>query len=142
MSTLALHLAQNLRDQVIGAANAAFPLECCGLIEGVATRGAWHVHAIHPAKNLAKDPADHFLVDPQTHFELLRGLRGSERCIIGCFHSHPNGLAMPSADDRANAIEQDFVWLIASGKELGAFDLFVHVFDEAAGGFVPLELRH
>lgn len=49
---------------------------------------------------------------------------------------------MPSADDRANAIEQDFVWLIASGKELGAFDLFAHVFDEAVGGFVPLELRH
>jgi len=131
---------QSLRDQIISAASAAFPLECCGLIDGVATGDAWHAHAIHQAKNLAKDPADHFLVDPQTHFELLRGLRGSERRIIGCFHSHPNGLATPSADDRAKAIEQDFVWLIASGAKMGTFDLHAYVFAEAAGGFVPLEL--
>ena len=140
MSATALHLAQYLRDQVVGAANAAFPLECCGLIEGVATEEGWHAHAIHQAKNTASDPARHFPVDPQKHFELLRALRGSERRIIGCYHSHPNGLATPSADDRAKAIEQDFVWLIACGEEMGGFDLYGYVSSKPAGGFVPLEL--
>lgn len=141
MSSRVLHLSQDLRDEIIDAARAAFPLECCGLIEGVYTTGAWHALAIHNARNLAEDPANHFLVDPQTHFELLRNLRGSERRIIGCFHSHPNGRAAPSAADRSEAIEHDFVWLIASGEKADAFDLNAYVFANITDGFVPLTLR-
>ena len=96
--------------------------------------------AIHNARNLAEDPASHFLVDPQSHFELLRSLRGSERRIIGCFHSHPNGRAAPSASDRSQAIEDDFVWLIASGEKVDAFELNAYVFANITDGFVPLIL--
>ena len=135
-----IHLSQNLRDDILDAASAAFPMECCGLIEGVFTTDTWHALAVHKAKNLAEDSANHFLVDPQAHFELLRSLRGSERRIIGCFHSHPNGLSVPSADDRAKAIEPNFVWLIASGEKAGAFGLSAYVFDKCAGDFTPLIL--
>ena len=135
-----LHLSQDLRDEILDAASAAFPMECCGLIEGVCTKGTWHALAVHKAKNLAEDSANHFLVDPQLHFELLRSLRGSERRIIGCFHSHPNGLSAPSSDDRATAIEPNFVWLIAFGEKADAFGLSAYVFDNAAGEFVSLNL--
>ena len=135
-----LHLSQNLRDEILDAASAAFPMECCGLIEGVCKTDTWHAFAVHRAKNLAEDPTNHFLVDPQVHFELLRSLRGSDRRIIGCFHSHPNGLSVPSANDRAKAIEPNFVWLIASGKKADAFGLSAYVFDTRDGDFVPLIL--
>jgi proteasome lid subunit RPN8/RPN11 len=140
LSALTLHLSENLCDQIIEAARAAYPLECCGLIEGAAAKGSWYAHAIHHGKNLAEDPETHFLIDPQMHFELLRRLRGSERCIIGCFHSHPNGLSTPSADDRAKAIEVDFVWLIASRDRAGFFGLSAYVFSETAGDFAALRL--
>ncbi len=140
MSPRVLHLSQDFRDEIIDAARATFPLECCGLIEGLCTADAWHVLAIHNARNLAEDPASHFLVDPQSHFELLRSLRGSERRIIGCFHSHPNGRAAPSASDRSQAIEDDFVWLIASGEKVDAFELNAYVFANITDGFVPLLL--
>lgn len=135
-----LHLSQDLRDEILDAASTAFPDECCGLIEGFSKAGAWHAVAVHRARNLAMDPSNHFLVDPQVHFDLLRSLRGSERRIIGCFHSHPNGLSVPSANDRAMAIEPNFVWLIASGEKADVFVLSAYVFDDRAGDFSPLNL--
>jgi proteasome lid subunit RPN8/RPN11 len=135
-----LHLSQTLRDEILDAAGAAFPMECCGLIEGVCTTDMWRAIAVHRTRNLADDPTHYFLVDPQAHFELLRSLRGSERRIIGCFHSHPNGLSVPSANDRAKAIEPDFVWLIVFGEKAGSFGLNAYVFDKRAGDFVALRL--
>ena len=140
MSAPRFYLPENLCDQIIAAARAAYPLECCGLIEGAAAKDSWYAHAIHHAKNLAEDPKNHFLINPQTHFDLLRRLRGSERRIIGCFHSHPNGLSVPSADDRIKAIEVDFVWLIASRDRAGFFGLSAYIFAETVGDFVALRL--
>ena len=62
-----------------------------------------------------------FEIDPLTHIKAqkLARLRGSE--IIGCYHSHPNGRAEPSATDLAGAGAEDFLWLIAAGEDLNAF---------------------
>ena len=136
-----LHLSQDLRDEILDAASAAFPYECCGLIEGFFQADIWRAVAVHHARNLAENPKKHFLLDPQAHFELLRSLRGSERRIIGCFHSHPNGLSVPSDNDRAMAIEPNFVWLSASGEKADAFVLSAYVFDERIGDFCPIDLR-
>lgn len=135
-----LHLSNDLRDEILEAADSAFPHECCGMIEGASADLTWRAHAIHRARNVAEDAANHFLIDPQLQFDLLRKLRGSERRIIGCFHSHPNGLTAPSADDRAKAIEPNFLWLIAAGVKPGGFALNAYVFAEDAGHFVPLNL--
>jgi len=136
-----LQIAQELRDEILDAASAAFPNECCGLIEGFAKAGAWHAVAVHPARNLADNPANRFLIDPQVHFDLLRRLRGSERGIIGCFHSHPKGPPSPSDNDREMAIERNFVWLIASGEKANAFVLRAFVFHEQGDDFSPLDLH-
>ncbi len=34
--------------------------------------------------------------------------------IIGCYHSHPNGVPAPSQADGEGAAEQGFLWLIAA----------------------------
>ena len=95
------------------AASRAYPNECCGLIEGDDTPDGWRALAIHEAKNIADDPRRRFLIDPQAQFDLMRRLRGEDTRIIGCFHSHPDGEAKPSAADRAEAYETDFLYLIA-----------------------------
>ena len=118
----------------------AFPLECCGLIEGTRIEGGWRAAALHQAANLAEDPARHFLIDPQTQFDLMRALRAGENRIIGCFHSHPDGPPEPSATDRASAYEDDFLWLIAAGSAQSGFTLQAYVFSEATG-FARVDLR-
>ena len=135
-----LYLSDELAAQMLGAAACAFPLECCGLIEGMRIQGGWRAAALHEAANLAEDPARRFLIDPQRQFELIRALREGETRIIGCFHSHPEGPPEPSATDRAGAYEDDFLWLIAGGSAQSAFTLQAYVFSEDTG-FARVALR-
>jgi proteasome lid subunit RPN8/RPN11 len=109
-----LIIGADLIEAIGAAAKRSYPSECCGLIEGVATKDGWRAVAIHEARNLAADPARRFLIDPDIQFRLLRALRGTERSIIGCFHSHPDGSAHPSEYDRASASEDGFLWLVNS----------------------------
>lgn len=106
-------MATSLRERIAQEARTAFPRECCGLIEGLREKDAARVTAIHPTRNLACE-ADRFEIDPLEQFALLRASRGRGNDIIGCYHSHPNGRAEPSARDLANAGEEDFIWVIAA----------------------------
>jgi desampylase len=141
VSARVLHLSPELAEAVLGAAARAFPQECCGLIEGIQTAEGWRALAIHEATNVAPDPARSFLIDPQAQFELLRGLRGSGRRVIGCFHSHPGGAPRPSATDRASAAQSDFLWLIAGGSPEAGFTVGGYLFSEDSG-FSALVLRN
>jgi proteasome lid subunit RPN8/RPN11 len=132
MAQRILHLTAELAARVLMAASRAYPNECCGLIEGADVADGWRALAIHEAKNIADDPRRRFLIDPQAQFELMRRLRGAETRIIGCFHSHPDGEAKPSAADRAEAYESGFLYLIAGGSP-DVFTLKAYRFTEATG---------
>jgi proteasome lid subunit RPN8/RPN11 len=136
MAQRILHLTDELAARVLMAASRAYPNECCGLIEGDDVRGGWRALAIHEAKNIADDPRRRFLIDPQAQFDLMRRLRGADTRIIGCFHSHPDGEAAPSAADRAEAYETDFLYLIAGGSP-DVFTLKAYLFTDATG-FSPV----
>lgn len=114
-----LALGADLRAQIAREAKAAFPRECCGLIEGAREGNRIVATALHPTRNIAAD-ADRFEIDPATHIALLKKLRGSARKIVGCYHSHPEGRAEPSARDAEAAAEEGFVWLIQA-EELRGF---------------------
>ena len=130
-----LAFPEPLRAKLLAEARAAYPAECCGLLEGTRTDAGIRVLALHPTPNVAKDPLTGFLVAPEAHFHLLRTLRGTGRGIVGCYHSHPNGRPGPSPRDRATPCEDGFVWVIivTGGKEaVAAF---------RAPDFAPLALR-
>ena len=138
MTRRTLHLPDELAANVLQAAARAYPDECCGLIEGVETADGWRALKIHEAKNIAEDPQRRFLIDPQVQFDLMRTLRDANTRIIGCFHSHPNGDPAPSAADRAEAYESDFLYLIAAGTS-DMFTLNAYLFTDPAG-FSPLTI--
>ena len=107
-------------EQMIQAAEAAYPRECCGLLAGTdAPNGTMTVTRVVPSDNVhPKGGNDRFEVDPRVRFDLMRELgeigakpQGSER-IIGHYHSHPDRPATPSAHDLACAFELAFVWVI------------------------------
>jgi len=106
-----IRLGANLRQQIQHQARAALPRECCGLIEGGWEGETVSATLLHPTRNTASE-ADQFEIDPETHFSVLRAARARNTDIVGCYHSHPNGGAMPSARDLANVGEEGFVWLI------------------------------
>lgn len=130
-------LSRDLRARIEAEARKAFPKECCGLLEGVREGETVRIAAIHPARNLADAPG-RFAIDPQAHIRLLRALRGTGRAIVGCYHSHPEGSAEPSARDREAAAEENFIWLIAAVPRAGAATLATFVF--RGGDFAPVSL--
>ncbi len=121
-----------IRDQ----ARAAYPAECCGLIEGNRDGELVHGLALHPARNIAAR-RDRFEIDPQDHFAALKAARTNGRAIIGCYHSHPGGAPIPSQTDLAGAREEDFLWLIAAlGQADGPVTLAAFVY--CAACFLPV----
>jgi proteasome lid subunit RPN8/RPN11 len=124
--TPTLHLSAALRARITAEACAAFPNECCGLIEAERAGETIRATALHPTANVADDPAAGFEIDPAAHIRLRCELRGTGRSIVGCYHSHPTGRPTPSERDRASGCEADFVWIIAAvaGDEvtLAAFE--------------------
>ncbi|HEY3639228.1 MAG TPA: M67 family metallopeptidase [Rhizomicrobium sp.] len=137
-----------LRAKLEQEAKRAFPRECCGLIEGIIETGisglsndesdcVARATALHPAPNLAAAP-DRFEIDPVAHFALLRGLRGTHRAIIGCYHSHPNGRAEPSPRDISGAAETGFLWLIVA---LESAEAPIHLACFAWTGFAFAKVR-
>jgi proteasome lid subunit RPN8/RPN11 len=133
----ALLLPDALRAQILQEARAAFPKECCGLIEGTRDGNAIRVKALHATRNLATRD-DRFEIDPAQQFRLMRSLRGTGRAIIGCYHSHPNGRATPSEHDQG--FEAGFVWLIAAlDGTANEAALAAFVYENSA--FAPLALH-
>lgn len=122
-----LVLPYALRAQIGHEARAAFPRECCGLIEGLVDPDGARALALHRCTNVARAP-DRFEIDPQMHIAVLRALRGRPHSVIGCYHSHPNGQGTPSARDAEGAGEEGFLWLIQAVLPDGTGELAAFVF--------------
>jgi len=118
-----LFLPETFRAQILAEARAAAPRECCGLVLGGRDGDAATATALHQARNLA-EAADRFAIDPADQFAAQRAARAAGIRIIGCYHSHPDGVARPSARDLEGAGEENFLWLIATPE--GALAAFVY----------------
>ncbi len=123
-------LTRDVAEAIVREAEIAHPLECCGILFGTGECIDRSVAAtnIHPA------PATHFEIDPQPLIDAHRAARGGGDPVIGYYHSHPNGLARPSATDRAMAAGASAIWLIVAEGDISAWK-------DAPEGFARLSLR-
>ncbi|WP_025899259.1 M67 family metallopeptidase [Sneathiella glossodoripedis] len=96
-------------------ARTCYPEEACALLVGEArTDGSYRVTEVAVCDNVASDKGRFFEVDPALRILLEKKLRNSSQRVLGVYHSHPDGQAMPSETDRKMVIEQDLLWLISS----------------------------
>lgn len=109
------------------AAAQAAPHEACGLLLGEGR----HIHTATTAGNVHPQPATRFEIDPLALIAAHRAARQGGPQVLGYWHSHPNGLAQPSATDREQAGGDGRVWAIVAA---GAISLWV----DSPGGFVAL----
>jgi desampylase len=104
------------------------PRECCGLLLG---RGD-EVAEVRRARNVASTPATRFVIDPKDHIDARRDGRARGLEILGFYHSHPHGAAVPSATDVAEAAYPGSAYAIIG---LGAEVPEVRVFEFTDGNF-------
>lgn len=109
-----LRLPSDLHKQLRDLALSAYPLECCGLLIGRRHGEDFTVTRLVPAQNIHPAPHHNFELDPATHFAVLRDLRAASgaETVLGHYHSHPDGQAMPSARDLAQTYDPAMLWLI------------------------------
>ena len=112
---------------LMNEAAAAHPRECCGILLGEQGR----ITAFQPSANVHLRPETHFEIDPQALIDAHRAARQGGPQVVGYYHSHPNGLARPSATDGAQAAHDGSVWAIVAG---GA----VTFWRDCPTGFEPL----
>ena len=107
-----MEIRQHVLDAIAAHARADAPIECCGLLVGTRAR----IDDSVPTRNVVASPT-RYEVDPREHIALIRTLRGTDRLIVGTYHSHPAGPAVPSPTDVARAFYPDFIYLIVSLAE-------------------------
>ncbi|MET4896954.1 M67 family metallopeptidase [Sphingomonadaceae bacterium jetA1] len=104
-------ISSDVLDFIRAAAAASRGAEICGLLLGEGNR----VVAARPCANISSEPWHRFEIDPVALIAAHRAARGGGPAVLGHYHSHPTGLAEPSARDAADAAPDGAIWLIAGG---------------------------
>jgi proteasome lid subunit RPN8/RPN11 len=108
--------------------------EVCGLLIG---RGNEIIDAV-AVPNVARNPAEEFMLDPASHLRASRALR-SELALIGHYHSHLSGCTRPSSVDAVWAHEPGVYWLILANHRQELWISRKH--GSVAGAFEAVELQ-
>jgi desampylase len=110
-------IASGVAETLVNAAAAADLLEACGLLIGQPGR----IESAVPARNVAARPQIAFEIDPATLLRTHREVRATGQRVVGHYHSHPDGSAVPSRRDAARAVEDGQLWLIIAGSQVRAY---------------------
>ncbi len=105
-----IEFLQSVLECVTDHAEAAYPHECFGFLLGRFGEGS--IQTAYPGKNInTSRPHDRYEMDP---LEFLQAQTEAETWggeVVGFYHSHPNGRAIPSIYDRERAWEE-YLYLI------------------------------
>ncbi|OYW16425.1 MAG: peptidase [Novosphingobium sp. 12-64-8] len=123
-------ITASAHSAIISATGEAAPRETCGLLHG----SHQHIQTALVAANIHPDPTRHFEIDPAALIAAHKAARAGGPPVIGYFHSHPNGLARPSATDAFSAARDGRVWAIVANGE-------VTLWCDGRSGFEPLSYR-
>ena len=131
-------ISSTLLGGLLADAKNAPDREVCGLLFGAEGR----IAQAEATANVAADPARSFEIDPAVLFAAHRQARTGGAAVIGHYHSHPSGAAVPSARDAAQAMGDGALWLILTAREgrlwrsgrLGAFDAVALIVDDGKIG--------
>lgn len=98
---------------ILEAVQSQQEVEVCGLMGGVWQGQTAVVRQIVPVENISPTPATRYQMHPKTQSETILAFDKHGWQVVGIYHSHPHGEAVPSPTDIAEAAYPDAVYLIA-----------------------------
>lgn len=126
-------LRQEDWDGLLALAERAWPREICGLLFVADERQT--VLRPQPTSVEANTPSSFHIADVEIDRETRKAGLAGER-LIGCFHSHTRGPALPSQHDRRGAAATGGLWLICAPARGEA-----RLFEWTGRRFRPLQLH-
>src|SRR4051812_37472846 len=131
-----LVIPAEIHDAMVAHCVREAPLECCGLLGGVAPC----VSSFHPLRN-ASASETRYDADPQDLIDAVVELRTRGAEILAIYHSHPRWAAIPSQTDlRENhygPVPRIIVSLLGPTPEVRAWRLDPESFEELPWRLVP-----
>ncbi len=104
-----LKITKKSMDYMISHARTDAPIEACGYL-GAKNGVAW---GVFPMEN--KDASgEHFTLNPEEQFSVIRNMREMELKPAAVYHSHPETPARPSEEDIRLAYDPDLSYVIIS----------------------------
>ncbi len=100
-----LRMEHALIDEIRRQGERAYPAECCGVLVGTAG-DVKEVVTLVPVTNRRTDDPHRYLIAPDDLRRIEADLRPLKYDVLGCYHSHPDHPAVPSAFD----VEQAWPW--------------------------------
>ena len=136
-----VRLSATLLRRIRLTAERAYPDEGCGLLVGRRAAAGLRITEVVDSANIAEPPRrDRFEVDPAVRLALMRRLRGSDETIVGHWHSHPDGPALPSDRDAAMAFEPELVWVVVAVHGGRATEVAAFLYETPDTCFRPLPI--
>ncbi len=130
-----LRLSAGLVDEIRRAGEQAYPAECCGVLAGRPGE-VKEVVKLVPVTNQRTDDPHRYLIAPDDLRRIETELRASGLEVLGCYHSHPDHPAAPSAFD----IDQAWPWysyIIVRVDGAGAAELTSWVLADDRSAMTP-----
>ena len=109
---MAVRISRTLLNAILADAALGRGVERCGLLLGSPD----HIRQVRFAANVAPDPVRHFELDPSVLLTAHKAARAGGAQIVGHYHSHPTGQAVPSATDARCAFADGTLWLLVAGE--------------------------
>jgi proteasome lid subunit RPN8/RPN11 len=97
-----LRLSPSLVDEIRREGERAYPAECCGVLAGRPGE-VKEVLKLVPVTNRRTDDPHRYLIAPDDLRRIEVELRSPGLEVLGCYHSHPDHPAAPSAFDADQA---------------------------------------
>lgn len=105
-----IRLPRALVSDILDQARNASDREVCGIVSG----RDGEARRVYPITNVAALPERRFLMDAHEQIAAMRSIREHGEELLGIYHSHPNGSALPSAEDLQDIGYPDALYLIVA----------------------------
>ena len=101
-----LKLTKEIENEIRQAGARAYPNECCGILFGVESGLDHVVRSLRAMENERESGEQYhrFLITAEEMMRAESDARKFGLDIVGCYHSHPDHPAVPSAYDRDHAL--------------------------------------
>jgi proteasome lid subunit RPN8/RPN11 len=109
---MALFIGRSIYAAMIAHLQSVYPLEGCGLLAGADGRVQQH----YPVNNRLDSPAA-YEMEPAQLIAAFTAFEAEGLTLQAVYHSHPNGPAVPSATDIAQANYPEAAQIIISFEE-------------------------
>ena len=130
-----LRLSASLVDEIRREGERAYPAECCGVLAGRPGE-VKEVLKLVPMTNRRTDDPHRYLIAPDDLRRIEAELRSSGLEVLGCYHSHPDHPAAPSAFDTDQAWPW-YSYIIVRVDRAGAAELTSWVLDDDRSAMSP-----